>query len=590
MSRFCAYLLCLFFVIASCKKKEEARLERAKVAADVGTIAFPSDVVAFVGVKSFDRFVAMAGDIASKFNPTDAPMIGAQIPALLQGVVLRVKNLGWLDGSRVVRIVFLNPDAFEKPSVLILPIKGKDLALQALPDDKVSGAPQNEWRYTTPTGLDVFVNFFGNFIAFSFHEKAFLIAKPFFEKDLQFYDFNADIDAQASLVNMKARVLKFLDSLKSSSRIGPRDEEEVVGFVSSFRKMLSGQVEALKKLVEQTETVRLVVNYDSKDIILRFGAKVASGSELEKFVLQTKDRKFECYKELPKDSWVVLAQNIDPSIFGSYQTSLFKWLANALSLREEDQAKVTSLLQQLVELQTGDHAFGIYEDQGMPIAMMGVTGVKDGEKAKTITYQLSSILLPSFGDLAKKSQGSEILLKDVDFSGMTALVNSLKPILAKDGINLFVTSKESSGVQMDVLSVEVTEEKVREEYKPMVQAQSGLVGNKVEVGLGFGKQKSYFVFARDVSKVRLGEQQPGAMASAILNKDYRVAQFAYISVTKLFEIASRLYPPLGRQGQTPGPDSYIVFTVGAHDERIVDLEISLPIAFIGALVAQSVQR
>jgi hypothetical protein len=588
MTRFCIYLLCLFVAGASCKKKEQTKAETAKVVADVGSVAFPKEVVGFAGIKSFDRFVAMAGDLVSKFNPAEAPMVGAQIPALLQGMVLRVKNLAWLDGSKVVRIILLDPDTFERPFVVLFPTKGRESALQALPDNKASGAPQNEWRYTSPNGLTIFANSFGNLIAFSFDEKAFGFAKQFFDKDFQNYDFQSDIDVQVSLSNLKPKVLRFFEDLKASmlERYG---DESGASPMQSMQTMLSEQVETLKKFVDQAETLRLAMDYDSKDLKLRFGAKVATASDLEKFVLQTKDKKIESYKELPKDAWVVVAQNIDPSVLQGFETLAFKSFAQALSLGQDEEAKVKSLLQQLLDVQTGDSAFALFEDQGLPIAMMGVSGVKDGEKARKLTYELSSILLPSFGALAKKAKGSEKLLKDIDFSSMTAFVNTLKPVVAKDGVTLSLSSKEASGVKMDVLGVEVVQEKVPETYKAVAEAQKKFLGDKVELGFGFAKQKGYFVLARDASRVSFKGLETGGVIGTVLNKDFRVAMFAYVSFEKLLEVASKFYPVLGGATNTPAGGSFVVFSLGAHDERVIDAEISLPIASIGALVAQKAQ-
>jgi len=588
MTRICIYLLCVFVALASCKKKEQAKVETAKIATDVGSVAFPKEVVGFAGTKSFDRFVAMAGDFVSKFNPAQAPMVAAQIPAMLQGMVLRVKNLAWLDGSKPVRVIILDPQTFERPLVLLFPTKGKDSALQALPDDKTSGAPQNGWRYTTPNGLVIFANSFGNFIAFSFDEKAFAIAKQFFDKDFQNYEFQSDIDVQVSLSNLKPKVLKFLDDFKASmlERYG---DESGASPMQSMQTMVSEQVDTLKKFVDQAETLRLAVDYDSKDLKLRFGAKVATQSDLEKFVLQTKDRKVESYKDLPKDAWAVVAQNIDPSIFQTYQTVAFKWFTQLLSLGQEEGAKVNSLLAQLVELQTGDSAFGIYEDQGLPIAMTLVTGVKDGDKAKKVTYDLWAVLLPSFGALAKQAPGSDKVLKDIDFSNMTAFLNSLKPALAKDGINLSLTTKDSLGAKMDVLSIEVVQEKVPDSYKALAETQKKFVGDKVELGFGFGKQKGYFVLARDISKVPSGGLGTGGIVGTLLNKDFRVSMFGYISFDKLLDLAGKIYPFFEGTSKTTGAGSFIAFCLGAHDERVIDAELSLPIASIGALLAQKAQ-
>ena len=112
-------------VTTSCKKKDGAADAAAKgpLKSEVGAVAMPAGILGFAGAKSMDDLTGTITSIATKFAPELGAMIGAQLPAMLQGQVLGVKNLSWLDSKKPIKMVVLDYKQFKKPMVILLPIK-----------------------------------------------------------------------------------------------------------------------------------------------------------------------------------------------------------------------------------------------------------------------------------------------------------------------------------------------------------------------------------------------------------------------------------------------------------------------------------
>ncbi len=582
----------------ACKKKADEAATKGPLKAEVGAVALPAGVLGFAGAKSMDDLTAAVTGIATKFAPELGAMIGAQIPALLQGQVLGVKNLSWMDTQKPVKVVVLDYKTFAKPLVILLPIKTKDLLTAALPDNKAAGAPDNETKYSAPNGTPVFLTVLGDYAAFTLEEKAFGTAKAFLEGDFARYTFTEALDIQVSSGNLQQVAAPELAKMQEGLA------QELSG--DSTAQLMPGMADLLKKEIEmmldvlkQTQVLRLVLQWNNTDLGVVASLKVVEGQGLAKFAADASNRKMELYRTLPTDAWLLFASNVDPKIFAGWTELGFDFWSKSLQLTPEETAKLKELSAKAMEVQTGDSAMYFGREGEFPLRVLAATAVTDGAQAKAVTYALYNMLLSKAGTVVEKNAGPELKsLPKLDWTSATTLIAGLQPVLGASGVTMAVKEAKQGDLTADVLEIGVDYSKVPGAGSAAeIERVAKMIGNKVTGALAYDKARMYFGFGRDsvadldrLSKASAG--QASALNPVIDAAGFRPSMALWISVVDLLKVISFFDAQTAQN--LPGlatakPDAGLTLVVGSRGPNVVDARLGVPVARIAELLPRAGQ-
>ncbi len=583
--------------VAGCKKKApEAPAAAAAALLDVGALAVPDDVLAYGAAKSLDDFTGTLTKIVGQFNPQAAPMVSAQVPALLQGQLLGVRSLAWLDTTKPFRFVVLDHKKFQVPVVLVLPLKGgKEALAAALPDNKADGAPDNETKYSTMLGTDLFVNVLGDHAVFTLDPKAFAAVKAFVQGDFARAGFRDLLDVQFSAKNFRRVAAEDLKSLREEMANLPPPQGPIQ--LPGMQEMLQKEMDLLLALLDQTEVARLTFAYDGRDLVARASVKAVEGQGLARFAAGTRDRTIELHRALPAGGWFVVAANVDPRAFEAWSRLGLDFYASLLQLNDDEKKRLDALFAQSLDVQTGESAFAIGRDGDFPFRVMSITGATDGEKARAVLDEIVALLLAKVGTLVQKfaAEAPEAVQK-LDFSTPKALLEGLKPLLAQQGLTLTLRNEAAGGARVDGVEIAVDYTKVPEALRAgdeFEQVQK-MVGEKVSAAVGSDKNRLYAAFGRDaigdIGRIARGEGAAGAqnpLDALVSAAGFRVAGVGYVSVLEVLKFVSKLDPSLDEQMpgvQTAKDDVGVTFLIGGHGDRIVDASLTVPLAGIAGLM------
>jgi len=585
----------LVATVAACKKKgpEETAASGAALA-EVGAVAFPEDVLAFGQAKSLDDFTAALSGIIGKFEPQAATMVAAQVPAVLQGQLLAARNMDWFDAKKPIRFVVLDYKKFTKPVALVLPLKGgKEALMAALPESKSDGAPDNETRYSTPLGLDLYVNVVGGAAVFTFEPKAFAAAKPFLQGDFARIESSELFDAQVSAKNFRRIAGPDIEKFRQEIANLPPPEGPIQ--IPGLQELLKKEVEMLLSLVDQAETGRLVLAYDGRDLAVRASAKVVEGQGLARFAASMKDRKLELHRMLPPGGWMVVAANVDPKAFEGWARLGLDFYAGLLQLNEQEKKHLDELAAQSLDNQTGESVFYLGRDGDFPFRLITVTGVRDGDKAKAQMNEIVAFLLSKVGALVRQyaAQAPEPVSK-LDFSSPKALLAGVKPLLATNGIAVRERSETVSGAQVDAIELSVDYQKIPEALRSeegLAEAQK-VLGSKISGAIGSDKTRVYFAIGRDaVADIGLvatgGSAGQNPLDALVAKAPFAVAGVGYLSLAEVFRIISRLSPGFAEDLPNLGSiqdDVPVTFLLGTHADRVMDASLTIPLSGIASLL------
>ena len=284
----------------SCKKKDAAAESAAKgpLKAEVGAVALPTGILGFAGAKSLDDLTGTIGAIATKFAPELGAMIGAQIPALLQGQILGVKNLSWMDTQKPIKVVVLDYKQFKRPMVVLLPVKAKDLLTAALPDNKTAGAPDNETKFAQANGTPTFVNVVGDYAVFTTDEKAFATAKAFLEGDFARYAFTDPLDVQVSSANLQLVAATELASVKETLAQNLA-AAPATSAMPGMSDLIQKEVDMLLDVLKQTQTLRATLLWDNADLTIATSLKVVRARAWRSSPVTPRTARWNCSRPCP---------------------------------------------------------------------------------------------------------------------------------------------------------------------------------------------------------------------------------------------------------------------------------------------------
>ena len=587
------FVVALVFLLSSpgCKKRVQ-ETKGGPVKADVAALMFPDNVIVFGGVKSLDELQSTLSGVVSKFQPQMAPMVSAQVSALLQGQVLGAKNMTWLDTQKAIRVAVLDYKQFPKPLVLAFQHKGKDQVVAALPDGKSPAGPDNEFKFASPMGFDMFVNFAGDLVVFTMDQKAFAAVKAFVSQDLARYEFSDVIDVQASARNLDRIAGPEIEKMRQEMLEQAADSSPLP--IPAVQKLLKEEMALFLKVFRQVEVARLAVRYDGENVVLRGGLKVVDGRKLAAVAASAKDRKLELYKGLPAGGWLVGAGNLDPALFASLSQMGLEFWADILKLEGPEKEKLTSLMRQAVALQTGDMAFRVGEMGDFPLQIVTVTGVKDGVKARDVTLETYGFIFSKFGKFIEQFAGPKPEgMPRLDWSSFKAFSDGLKPVLAQSGLTLNLRSEEVGSVKVDAMDLVVDYAKLPMGHDADAQNVARLFGTRLSMGLGFSKDKAYMLIGKDaVADIAQMEKAQGGgtvISNAITQFGGGMNPIAvvYLSFVDLMKLLSRFTPSINEAMpglSTASSDFGFTFVAGGHGERVLDAVLAVPVSRIAQLL------
>lgn len=589
-------LVCIV-LFAACKKKAPETDPAARVALlEVGAVPIPDEVLAYGGLKSLDDFTGTLTKIVNAFNPQAAPIIGAQIPSLIQGQLLGVRSLAWLDSKKPFRFIVLDQKKFEVPVALVLPLKGgKEALTAALPDNKAAGAPDNETKYSTLLGNEVFVNVVGEHAVFTLDPKAFAAVKGFVQGDFTRVAFQDLVDVQFSAKNFRRIAGDDLKAMRE--RMADLSEPKGPIKVPGMQALLKKEIDLLFALLDQADVARLTLSFDDRDLLARASVKVVEGSGLARFVAGTRERKVEIHRALPAGGWFVVAANVDPKAFEGWSRLGLDFYASLLQLNEDEKSRLDSLYAQSIGVQTGESAFFIGRDGDFPFRVVSIGGVTDGEKARALMDEMTAFLLAKVGTLIQKyaAEAPEAVQR-LDFSTPKALVEGLKPLLAQNGLALTVRSETIGDMRLDGVEVAVDYSKVPKALRPEegFERVREIVGEKVSAAVGSDKNRLFAAFGRDavadIGRLARGEGAVGSqnpLDTSVSRAGFRVAGAGYLSILEALRLVSKLDPSLVEKMpgvQTAQEDVGLTFLIGGHGDRVLDASLTVPLAGIAGLM------
>jgi hypothetical protein len=578
----------------SCKKSGPgADSKVAALAAETGAVAMPEGILGFMGVRSLDDFLAGVGGIVGRFSPQMAPMVTAQVPALLQGQLLGVRSMTWMDAKKPLRIVLMDYKKYGKPLVVQIPITTREALEAALPETRSPGAPDNEIRFAAPGG-EVFLNVLGDTAVFTLEAGAFAAVKTFLTGDLARYPFDELLDVQISMTNLMAVAGPEIEAFQA--QIEQASTGQAGAAFEGMDKLLKDEIAWLMDALGQTEVSRLVLRFDGDNAELRFGVKVADGKGLSRFAADTANRKLESLAALPSDAWFMFAANVDPMLFEGLSTLGFDFYAGFLQMDDAEKAKLDSLMKATLSIQTGDSAFSIRKDGDFPFRVTSITGVSDGDKARTVIYEVYGLLFSKLGAQIETVLGADVKsMPKLDWTSFDAFTASAKPVLAQAGVTMELLNRKVGKATVDSLEISVDYTKVPGAGEiGELDAVSKAFGNKVSLALAFDNDKMIGTFGKDavadveaLAQVRNGGEPLATLAK---NAGFNVGLAGILSVVELLNIVNRFYPAVTEA--TPGlatmtKPAAIGLLVGAHGERIIDGVITVPVTELAALLTET---
>jgi hypothetical protein len=582
----------------ACKKKgaEAGKPEAGKAGApagiDVGTIAAPATVVAYGAIKSLDEFTGAVAGLVGKFQPGMAAMVGAQIPALLQGQVLGAKDMNWFDAKKPIKFAILDYKQFPKPFAVLLPVKAKDALAAALPETKAAGAPDNELKFPSPLGLELYLNHVGEYVVVTAEPKAFAAVKAFVEGDLAKAEFVELVDIHGAIANLRKVAGEDLQAAKAAMLQAAQAPSPIP--MPGMDKLLQQEIELFMEVLDQTDAARIVLKYDGNDLAMNTSIKVVDGKGLAKFAAGTKDRKIELHKKLPAGGWLTVAQNIDPKAFEAWTQLGLDFYAGFLQLTDEEKTKLKGLMTQMMDLETGEMAMSIGRDGDFPARVLAITGMKDGEKGRALFFETMTMIFTKLGAAVEKYAGPDATrgMPKLDWSSFKNFMEGMKPILGQVGVTAEFTASKAGNAAVDALVLSVDYAKIPGADSPEVASVSKALGNKLGFAVGADKGALYFTMGKDavgdVGKLSTeAGAGGGALGDAMAKSGTNAAIAGWLSIIDLLKIVAVFAPEINAaipNLATIPADAGISFVVGGHGERIIDASIALPITKIAALV------
>lgn len=457
-------------------------------AAAVTPAAIPADIIGYISISSFDNLVATAKTITDRVNPM--PMLDQMMLEGLKGS-LGFKDLNWLDRTKPMRLVLLNPKVYPQAAVLVLPATSQDAAKAALPDTKKENDAGNQYSMT-PSFQVQYVNLLANAVVVTQAPEAFAKAKDFVEKDLATVTTKDVLESTWALDNINIIYKTEIDALEAQTK--QLAASPAMMPIPGVGDLVAREYEMIFGAVREMQRADVAIQF--ADDVLRLPITLTSSptSGLAKFAAAMHGRTSTLVDVLPAGSYVVMGGNIDPKSMAAWAELGMTFITQGLKLPEADAQKVRTLYEQNLALQTGDFAMAFYRQGNFAFAVDSVSGTTDGAKLREATFATYELLYTKLVEMGKAlaTENNQPIPPQIDLSSFPKAIQSLGTMLAPMGITLALQSEDYKGTKIDVLDLKLDFTKLPNVSPSDAQVVQAIVGDHVQLALAFGPTQMLF--------------------------------------------------------------------------------------------------
>ncbi|MBM4371562.1 MAG: hypothetical protein FJ098_07905, partial [Deltaproteobacteria bacterium] len=387
------------------------------------------------GLAPLDTLVTRLGTILS-------PQLKALMETAVYGELLGniagemgMADMAWFDRSRSLRIAVQSKDSV----VLLVPLVSPETLLAALPAEK-----RAELEGKTPL--------------------RFAMGNGFAEvvgRDLLVSDRQENIDALDGTLKVelsRLEVTKLFSVIMEGASLHPLVStalDEAERGMEKFAPMEPRQKEFIAKLFNLLKDIlaeidRLEVGLDlaEGDLVLSYVMSAREGTNLHAAVSGARSAVVDTLKYIPSKSWMSGGQDINPALFLPWLERYMDILASAYGMSTDDRIELWKDYKAMIDLMTGDAAFGLYTDAGFPLSATMVSGVSDGARIQELVYGVYNYFFQKVMETLPQETRQM-------FAGRTfkELVAQVQGMVASFGVDLKVDAETYQGVTMDYFRI-----------------------------------------------------------------------------------------------------------------------------------------
>lgn len=382
----------------------------------------------------------------------------------------KLKNMDWLDLTRGLGFAFEGKD---KP-LLAVPIVSAEAFKAALPETAVADEGNG---YVL-----------GDSYVVPFEKFLFMTDSPrtleLIEGDLKL-ELTRLSTEKTVLVVLGGASLKVL--LSSALDEVEREMSENMPMQQEQKEFLAKLFNFLKELLGEIDQIRLTVDLNGADLVLRYEITTVDGSRLGQSLSLLKPGSFKAAGYLPAKSYLVMAQNIDSASAAPFMNRYIDLVATAWKLKEEERGEFAKMYTKMVTMFGPDAAFSMYADSSFPMAMSSVTQTSDGTAARDQIYAFYMLVLNKVIQELPPDQ------RQIFASGsLKQVVDSFAPVLLNLGIGVKMDSEDYRTGKVDFLVFTFDWEKL--ELPPSAAWLKQIVRSRLGGALGFSQDYMVFTF------------------------------------------------------------------------------------------------
>lgn len=494
-------------------------------------IEAPDNIIFYGAAKSFDELANKVSEIVSKVQPV--PGLAKVFEDGFQRE-FGFTTLEWLARDKTIVLSGWNPKEIADGAILIVPTKGKDMFVAALPENKQTDVDGNQFKFGNGT-KDYFANLIGDNAVITVDAGIYGKAKAFIEEKLNTYAPGNTVELTVEVGHLTTI---FKDEIAASRTQMETDFGGDGSMPPGLAAILKEEIAMLYTFLESVDTVAITARTQGEHVFLGFDTNAKPGTGVVTFIDSLKGRSLELGDKIPAMTYLAFVGNYDISKFqdSSWMKLGLEAMTEALKLTADDKERLASLQREAMALQTGAFVVAVHGVASKAMAISGVGNVSDGAKFREKTYELYNLLWSKAVDRIKAEAGGEIP-PQIDLSSFEAALRSIGTVTAEMGVTLTLASSDEEGIKTDVVTVTVDWEKfpLSKEEPEVAAIAKALLGDTLQFGLGVSaKQYAMHVGPDAKAAIRAslgaGGTMPAAYSETTRHGLQSTAMLMYISV------------------------------------------------------------
>ncbi|NUN15958.1 MAG: hypothetical protein HUU55_20215 [Myxococcales bacterium] len=491
----------------------------------------PDNIIFYGAAKSFDELANKVSEIVSKVQPV--PGLAKVFEDGFQRE-FGFTNLDWLARDKPIVLSGWNPKEIADGAILIVPTKGKDAFVSALPETKQADADGNQFKFGNGT-KDYFANLIDDNAVITVDAGIYAKAKTFIEEKLNTYSPGNTIELTIEVGHLTTI---FKDEIAQSRTQMEADFGGDGSMPPGVAAILKEEIAMLYSFLESVDTLAVVARSQGEHVFLGFDTVAKPGTGVVTFVESLKGRSLELGEKIPAMTYLAFVGNYDIGKFSDsgWMKLGIEALTEALKLTADDKERLASLQREAMALQTGAFMMAVHGTGSKAFAMSGLGNVQDGAKFREKTFELYNLLWNRAVDRLKAEAGGEIP-PQIDLSSFEAALRSIGTVTAEMGVTLTLASSDEEGIKTDVVTVTIDWEKfpLAKEEPEIAGVIKALLGDTLQFGLGVSAKQYAMHVGPDAKAAIRAALAAGGTAPAAYTETTRhgvssTAMLAYISV------------------------------------------------------------